>query len=100
MLTYAGDVGEAVSAMVSVANELLGVLTVWVAHYDGSVSIWVASDMSSESIEKTQHLRHEWKARQESLAQIHSLTQGRGFSKDERDSHPTSSLSESRCVLA
>ena len=36
----------------------LGVLTVWVAHYDGSVAIWVASDLSSESIESAQHVQY------------------------------------------
>ena len=60
-----GSQCEPVSSMVAVANDLLGVLTVatphpllhdvaqvWVAHYDGSVSVWIASDLSSESIER------------------------------------------------
>ena len=66
--------GEPVSSMVSVANELLGVLTVWVAHFDGSVSVWVASDLSSERMESAQHVRLEWRVRHESLEQIRSLS--------------------------
>ena len=66
--------GEPVSSMVSVANELLGVLTVWVAHFDGSVSVWVASDLSSERMESAQHVRFEWRVRHESLEQIRSLS--------------------------
>ena len=91
-----GEAGEPVSAMVAVANELLGVLTVWVAHYDGSVAIWVASDLSSESIERTQHMRHEWKARHENLAQIRSLTEGRGFG----DEAPLNNGEARSCVLS
>ena len=77
-----GEGGEPVSSMVAVVNDLLGVLTVWVAHYDGSVAIWVASDLSTESIESAQHMRNQWKARHENLAQIRSLREGRGFGDD------------------
>jgi len=42
--------------MVPVANLLLGVLTVWVAHFDGSVSIWVSSELSQEELRRANHV--------------------------------------------
>jgi len=51
-----GDLKEPVSSMVPVANLLLGVLTVWVAHFDGSVSIWVSSELSQEELRRANHV--------------------------------------------
>lgn len=69
-----GQVREPVSSMCPVANLLLGVLTVWVAHYDGSVSIWVSSELSQEDLRRAHLVRYEWRLRRENLAQIHTLT--------------------------
>ena len=53
--------GEPVSGMVPVANLLLGVLTVWVAHFDGSVRVWVAGDLPPDVVSAAQTARARWK---------------------------------------
>ena len=44
--------------MTAIGNHLLGVLTVWVAHFDGSVSVWVASDLDTETLLLGQTVRY------------------------------------------
>jgi WD40 repeat protein len=68
-----GQVGEPVSSMVVIDNHLLGVLTVWVSYFDGSVCVWVASDLDTETLLLEQAARQAWKRREEDLSNIKAL---------------------------